>query len=146
MARPGDCGPAGASPSRASSRFAPGPKGRGRPPGAAVAGHSPSRVRRRCTLVFPRQPREVRQELLQRLVPRDPPVRQALGVDNVWDFKVLPDGSSRLLDRSSLEAGRLYSFSAQGTKLWEAAFTGQAVELAVGGDGAWRVRVGRRRG
>ena len=55
---------------------------------------------------------------------------------NVFDFKVLPDGSSRLLDRSSLDAGRVYAFSAQGTGLWTATFAGQAVELATSPDGA----------
>ena len=62
--------------------------------------------------------------------------RQVLGVANVWDFEVLPDGSSRLLDRSSLDTGRVYAFSAQGAELWAATFAGQAVELAASADGS----------
>lgn len=62
--------------------------------------------------------------------------RRTLGVANVWDFRVLPDGSSRLLDRSSLDTGRVYAFSAQGAGLWAATFTGQAVELAASADGS----------
>ncbi len=62
--------------------------------------------------------------------------RRTLGVANVWDFAVLPGGSSRLLDRSSLDTGRVYAFSAQGAGLWAATFAGQAVKLAASPDGA----------
>lgn len=63
-------------------------------------------------------------------------LRRVLGVANVWGFKVLPDGSSRVLDRSSLDTGRVFGFDAQGQRLWDAPFTGQAVELAVAPDGS----------
>lgn len=62
--------------------------------------------------------------------------RRALGVGDVWAFEVLPDGSSRLLDRSSLETGRLFAYSAQGRRLWAASFSGQATDLAAAPDGS----------